>query len=215
MNSKILTIFIFVCGPMIALAESYKLAYSINDDLCSTFKLKLESNSTEKRVNFLHWKKIPNKNVNKRIKWDDFYCYFYETSEADINNDHKSEYLLRNTGCLSGIQSHNLYIYSEDIKNKRDFFDATNKLAKIELTGSFYSLTELPKIELKGQFSGKSVYPAIGGMFNIEPFTYKEDTFISLNTKGKSSHKEDTWHIVTKYNPSNALQDQCYFKVSQ
>jgi len=165
-----------------------------------------------KEFNNIGWASVDSKKVNMKYG-KSHSCAYFEKSEFDINNDNRNEYVIRNSACISDVISSKITVYDLDEVNSTNNSDLSGVVAKYELKlwGWMYYLKRLPKVKLRGQFEGKEVYPSIAGTALIEPFRYKDKTYISiLGTPG--SHIKNEWITVSELTKDYLMQDICYFK---
>ncbi len=203
-NAKDLTLFLGTDLPLCQhMFELYKKDFKEHGRI--TF-------NEHKEFNSVGWEFINSKKVNMKYG-ESHSCAYFEKAEFDINNDNRSEYVIRNSACMSDVISNTITAYDlHEVRSasKQDLSGVTAKY-KLKLWGGMYYLKRLLKIKLRGQFEGKEVYPSIAGTVLIEPFMYKDKTYISI-LGTPDSHIKNEWVTVSELTKGYSMQDICYFR---
>lgn len=146
-------------------------------------------------------------------------CRIYRWAKFDLNNDDKSDIIVKWSGCLGGIASDTLYIFSgtetaaEIHKALIDPFTPSDVLmGKIDYTGDTYYLRQLSPYKRK---RGSMELHSVAGQFFLHPFVFENATFLNIHgvccdDSGKA------WHVVAKYKQvekgQRELDDVCYIE---
>lgn len=206
-----------ICKKKFNKTYKYKLTMCKNPSICNHF-LNILNNDMVSHKKIIY----ENHPEFNSIQWEeiskDDYCQICEKLNIDINNDKIKEQMIRLTGCLRGIQSHDIYIFknSQSSDKKACKAYAMNPVLKIQRTGGFYELKEIPKIKLDGVSKEQLVYNKIGGMFVIHPILYDSKYYLGLTTLTEGVGIEDTnnWYVILEITKDFKINDLCYFKIS-
>lgn len=139
-------------------------------------------------------------------------CHVLRWAQFDIDNDGKSEIVIKLSGCLRGILSDTLSIFRNDAPRSGIYDKLVNPshinqeglLEDLSYTGEWYELKKLPQFKDK---SGRMQSHGIGGKVWIHPFMFGGQTYLNL-------HGLSGMHVIARYKPSEKrsplLEDICY-----
>lgn len=218
MKKKILPFILFVVVLALQYAvfageqKTVNLVFARKKPVCNCLLEKLNSDISRygniqyaKHPEFItdNWVKLGQPKGSDPISQEIYRCNFDEIMKIDINNDNAKEYILRHTGCLSGVPSHSLFIY----RNKGDAinYQKTKPLFSIDHTGDFLDF------EVFIEDKKESLKVSLGGMFTIIPFEYMGVNYILISDKTKYKDTIEKWIVLTKLTQEFENEVQCVF----
>jgi hypothetical protein len=110
-------------------------------------------------------------------RFSDDHCSLYRWAQFNIDNDGRSELVIKWSACLGGIRSDVLYMFRGDAPRSSVYdkmMDKTKRdqkgfLGELSYTGGWYELKKLPPFKDK---RGRSQLHGIGGKVWIHPFLF-------------------------------------------
>lgn len=139
-------------------------------------------------------------------------CHVLRWAQFDIDNDGRSEIVIKLSGCLGGIRSDTLSIFQSDAPRSGIYdklvnsskIDQAGLLGELSYTGEWYELKKLPPFK---DDHGRSQLHGIGGKVWIHPFMFAGQTYLNL-------HGLSGMHVIARYKRSEKLveqlEDVCY-----
>jgi len=169
---------------------NYQLIMSKDDASCSQVHRKFfVDHELDGIVQIMPWSEVESSR-EKLVP----YCSINEEMFVDLNNDGDDERVVRNTGCLSGFQAHELIVYKKGS-------DAEN--FKFSRNGHFYELVEIDPVE------------SVGGLFDIQIVRFSEKEtqfFILIRDRNRGEYPSFGKNaVLSKLSENFELEDVCYF----
>jgi hypothetical protein len=143
-------------------------------------------------------------------------CHLLRWAQFDIDNDGRTEIVIKLSGCLGGIRSDTLSIFRSDAPRSGIYDKLVNPskinqeglLGELSYTGEWYELKKLPPFKDK---RGRSQLHGIGGKVWIHPFLFDGQTYLNL-------HGLSGMHVIARYRRGEnkfSLEDVCYIDRKQ
>jgi len=189
----------------------YELVMSKDQKVCSHFlKLFNDDLRREKAIAYdkhpeftsIEWKRMGN--VGADLDFREM-----EIAEFDINNDGLEDLVVKGQWSIHNELGDQLYIYqkTETAPPLRDSFG----LAELkQYDGQVYK----DQTYYLKAFARSGRKHRLAAPFVLYPFKFDQSFYISMKDLAHKFGAPENWHIVTRYQKPNDLQDVCYYRMT-
>lgn len=129
-------------------------------------------------------------------------CSSLDKTVIDLDNDGRTDLVVKATFCMKGDLSDSLYVFPTDsrVLEEVSWQDLSPLLAtrdKFERTGGTYPLTSL-------RVANGQAPPDLTTTFSLQPFLLDGTTYVGLTDARRE------WIVIAKYRGSEQFEDVCY-----